>query len=147
MSWANAKVRYEIAIEYRDGVNGKPQDEGKYIEYLTESLGMHESVPLLTELANFYADKAHVSLEGEPVGPEYLLAHQFWERAAELGDGISQSRVMDNYAWGIGLVKLNLKEAIFWGALALRNEENLKDAELIESIELTMRWACAEYFD
>ena len=60
---------------------------------------------------------------------------------------MSQSRVMDNYAWGIGLVKPNLKEAIFWGALALRNEENLKDTELIKSIELKIGLVCERYFD
>jgi len=118
-------------MEYKAGRNGKTKDYKKAIEYLEMSIQEEKNKDNLADMGWNYKC-------GFGVKVDELKSHQMFLEAADLGDGLAQHIVGENFYRG-KIVERDPIKAIYYLTLAMHNPEF--DDELISFMaDDAMEW-------
>jgi len=134
--YTNSKAYYQIAMDYLNGINGKETNSDKAYYFFKKSIDELEHPENLNGMGNYYESKG-----------EHFAAHQYHVRAAEKGSGESQLKVADSITYGLpdSSIEIDIREGIFWYALALHNDAFSDDEEKKRHIRLSLLVSCGRF--
>jgi len=113
-----ATAQYNLALIYGRG-DGVPRDDQKSLDWLRKAADQ-DVIPALLDLANRFLHP------GDGSKPDVQAAILRYQRAAELGDGLSQAILGDIFSAGV-LIPADYPQAVKWYRLSA--EQGQKDGE------------------
>ena len=132
MNHQTRTAKYSIAEDYLYGQNGKEQDLDLAYEYITGFLKTGISSSTCKLMGDYYE---FIGLSDE--------SHFHHLKAAELGDGPSQLKMAEELCSRIHTEKYkdeDILKGIAFYTMALNNSSFEKSAEIIEDIELSIKY-------
>ena len=132
MNHQTRTAKYSIAEDYLYGQNGKEQDLDLAYEYITGFLKTGISSSTCKLMGDYYE---FIGLSDE--------SHFHHLKAAELGDGPSQLKMAKELCSRIHTEKYNdedIIKGIGFYTMALNNSSFEKSSEIIEDIELSIKY-------